>query len=213
MIALFPGQGSQHVGMCKELYQEFKVAREVFEEASDATGMKIKRLCFDGPESDLSLTENTQPCLLVASVAAFRVAQAEMGFKPTMVAGHSLGEYSALVAAGAIQLASAAKWVKERGLSMQNAVPKGQGTMAAILNLEDVQVEALCKEATALAHKKRSSVDENYAILPLVEPANYNAPGQLVIAGSCDAIAEAMSLIKSNDAYKGGRAITLIKEL
>jgi [acyl-carrier-protein] S-malonyltransferase len=121
IVALFPGQGSQHVGMAKDLLDNFKCAKEVFEEASDAAHLDIRKLCLDGPESDLILTENTQPCLLTASVAAFRCAQVELGFQPSVVAGHSLGEYSALVAAGAIPLGVAAAWVRERGRAMQKA--------------------------------------------------------------------------------------------
>jgi [acyl-carrier-protein] S-malonyltransferase len=141
-VALFPGQGSQHVGMLRELHDNFAAARQVFEEASDAIRLDLRKLCFDGPEADLILTENTQPCLLAASVAAFRAFEAETGFTPAAAAGHSLGEYSALVAAGALPLATAARWVRERGRAMQAAVPAGQGTMAALLGLEDAQVGA-----------------------------------------------------------------------
>src|SRR4051794_8387241 len=114
IFALFPGQGSQHVGMAKDLHENFKIVREAFEEASDAISKDLRKLCFEGPDSDLVLTENTQPCLLVSSVAAFRVAETEYGFKPSAVAGHSLGEYSALVAAGTLPLATATRWVHER---------------------------------------------------------------------------------------------------
>ena len=134
-FALFPGQGSQQVGMGKDLYENFMVARETFEEASDAVHADLKKLCFDGPESDLTLTKNTQPCLLMVSVAAFRVAVAEVGFKPMAVAGHSLGEYSALVATGALPLAATTRWVRLRGEAMQLAVPAGEGQMAAIMGL------------------------------------------------------------------------------
>ena len=147
MLALFPGQGSQFVGMGKDLVQNFKIAAEAFEEASEAVKKDLKKLCFDGPESDLVLTENTQPCLLVTSVAAFRVARAELGFQPAAVAGHSLGEYSALVAAGSLPLATAAYWVSERGRAMQIAVPAGEGTMAAIMGLDDALVGRLCEVA------------------------------------------------------------------
>src|SRR5689334_4615231 len=115
VFAVFPGQGSQYVGMAKSLYDNFAIAREVFEEASDAIHVNLKDLCFNGPESDLILTENTQPCLLTASVAAFRVAEREYQFTPGAVAGHSLGEYSALVAAGCLKLDTATRWVRERG--------------------------------------------------------------------------------------------------
>src|SRR5690606_26642901 len=110
-------------GMAKNLFENFAIARECFEEASDAIKQDLKKLCFDGPESDLTLTENTQPALLTASIAAFRVAQKEKGFAPSLVAGHSLGEYTALVAAGSIPLGTAVRWVKHRGRSMQQAVP------------------------------------------------------------------------------------------
>jgi [acyl-carrier-protein] S-malonyltransferase len=210
IVGLFPGQGSQHVGMAKELLENFSVARETFEEASDAAKLDIKKLCLDGPESDLTLTENTQPCLLTASVAAFRSAQKEFGFAPAVVAGHSLGEYSALVAAGALPLAKAASWVRSRGAAMQKAVPAGQGTMAAVLGMEDSQISRLCEAATANAKSKRSSGEHNdLTVEAVVEPANFNAPGQIVIAGSTDGVAEAIALIKAGGDFAGGKAIPL----
>jgi [acyl-carrier-protein] S-malonyltransferase len=214
IVALFPGQGSQHVGMAKDLLDNFKTAKEVFEEASDAAHLDIRKLCLDGPESDLTLTENTQPCLLTASIAAFRSAQVELGFQPSIVAGHSLGEYSALVAAGAIPLGQAAAWVRERGRAMQKAVPAGQGTMAAVLGMDDEKVIELCKGATDRAKLKRSKgdVSQEYADLTveaIVEAANFNAPGQIVIAGSIDGVAEAIAMIKSGDQFPGGKAIPL----
>lgn len=212
-FALFPGQGSQHVGMAKDLHANFKVAREAFEEASDATRVDLKRLCFDGPESDLTLTENTQPCLLTASVAAFRVAQTELGFKPSAVAGHSLGEYSALVAAGSLQLGTAARWVKARGQAMQTAVPSGQGTMAAVLGMpgnEEETIRKLCSAATDSARAKRAqAAPEELTVEAIVEPANFNSPGQIVIAGSTDAVAEAVALIKAGGDFAGAKAIPL----
>ena len=207
MVALFPGQGAQHVGMAKELYENFAVAREAFEEASDAVRLNLRKLCFEGPESDLALTENTQPCLLTASVAAFKVAQAELGFTPSAVAGHSLGEYSALVAAGALPLSAAARWVRERGAAMQIAVPAGQGAMAAILGLEDEQVQELCKQATVSAQEKRAKGESpELDVLPIVEPANFNSPGQVVIAGSADGVAQAIAIMPG---FAGGKAIPL----
>src|SRR5579885_789604 len=155
-FAMFPGQGSQHVGMGKDLYQNFAVAREVFEEACDAVKRDLKKICFDGPDADLTLTKNTQPCLLVTSVAAYRVAVKETGFRPHAVAGHSLGEYSALVAAGVLPLATATYWVRERGRAMQEAVPVGQGGMAAILGLGDDKVAKLCAKAIDIARNKRA---------------------------------------------------------
>ena len=213
-LALFPGQGSQHVGMAKELLNDFPLARETFEEASDAIRVDLKKLCLDGPESDLTLTENTQPCLLTASVAAFRVAQKETGFKPDAVAGHSLGEYSALVVAQSVSLGVAAAWVKERGRAMQSAVPAGQGTMAAVMGLTDEQVTEICKQATALAAQKRAtrSADsplDDLTVDAVVETANFNAPGQVVIAGSIDAVAEAVALVKGGTVFSGGKAIAL----
>lgn len=211
--ALFPGQGSQHVGMAKDLLENFSAAREVFEEASDATKLNLKKLCLEGPDSDLTLTENTQPCLLTASVAAFRSAVQEFGIQPDYVAGHSLGEYSALVAAGALPLGSAAAWVRERGRSMQKAVPPGQGTMAAVLGIpgdEVAQIALLCERATASASQKRSSGENaELTVEAIVEPANFNAPGQIVIAGSTDAVAEAIALIKAGGDFAGAKAIPL----
>lgn len=209
-VALFPGQGSQHVGMAKDLVQSFRVAAEVFEEASDAIHMDLKKLCFDGPESDLTLTQNTQPSLLAASVAAFRVAALELGFAPALVAGHSLGEYSALVAAEALDLSTAVQWVRIRGQAMQEAVPPGQGTMAAILGLEDDRVERLCLLSTSTAQSKREKGE--YADVTVdcaAEPANFNAPGQVVIAGSTDAIQEALALVKAGGDFAGAKAIPL----
>jgi [acyl-carrier-protein] S-malonyltransferase len=209
MMALFPGQGSQHVGMGKQLYQEFAVAREIFEEASDAIKTDLKKLCFDGPESDLTLTENTQPCLLTTSFAAFRVAQSLTGFEPAVVAGHSLGEYSALVAVGALPLGGAVRWVKERGRAMQRAVPAGQGTMAAVMGMEDEKISALCAQATENARAKRATGQNDLTVEAIVEPANFNSPGQIVIAGSQDAVTEAIALIKAGGDFAGAKAIPL----
>lgn len=210
VVALFPGQGSQHVGMAKALFQDFKIVRETFEEASDAAHLDLKKLCFDGPDSDLTLTEHTQPCLLTASVAAFRVAQAEQGFRPAAVAGHSLGEYSALVAAGALKLSTAAKWVRERGAAMQKAVPSGQGTMAAVMGMDEKTIQTLCARATELAIAKRSAGEnDELTVDATVQPANFNSPGQIVIAGSTDAVGEAVALIKAGGDFSGSKAIPL----
>lgn len=209
-IALFPGQGSQHVGMGKDLIENFKLASEVFEEASDAIRLNLKKICIDGPESDLTLTENTQPCLLTTSVAAFRVARQELGYRPSLVAGHSLGEYSALVAAEALRLDVAVRWVRERGLAMQAAVPPGQGTMAAILGLDDSLISKLCELATHSAKNKRTADENSHMnVEAVVEPANFNAPGQIVIAGSIDAVHEAIALIKLGGEFSGGKALPL----
>lgn len=217
--ALFPGQGSQGVGMGKDLYENFSYVREIFEEASDSLHLDVKKLCFEGPESELTLTENTQPCLLTVSIAAFTAAEKEMDFKPQVVAGHSLGEYSALVAAKSIPFAQAVRWVRERGLAMQKSVPVGEGTMAAILGLEDSKIDALCKAATAQAQKKRSGAESpqdaqiEWGVECVVEPANFNAPGQIVIAGSTDAVQEAIHIIKGTAGqfpeFTGGKAILL----
>ncbi len=209
VFAVFPGQGSQHVGMAKDLYDNFSLVKDVFEEASEAIHIDLKKLCFDGTEADLLLTENTQPCLLVSSIAAFKVAQNETGFRPDAVAGHSLGEYSALVAAESIDLASATRWVRERGIAMQRAVPAGEGTMAAILGLEDSEVDELCKQATLSAQEKRKTQENSISIPALVEPANFNAPSQVVIAGSTDAVQEAIELLKANEKWSRGKAIPL----
>src|SRR3972149_457352 len=143
---VFPGQGSQYVGMGKELCENFTIARQVFEEADDTLRFSISGLCFRGPEEALKLTENTQPALLTTSIAALRVLQSESGASPQFVAGHSLGEYSALVAAGAIAFTDAVQIVRLRGRFMQEAVPVGEGAMAAILGMEREQVEKLCVE-------------------------------------------------------------------
>jgi [acyl-carrier-protein] S-malonyltransferase len=210
-IALFPGQGSQHVGMAKDLLDQFSAAREVFEEASDAIDLDLRHLCLNGPESDLTLTENTQPALLAASVAAFRVTQKETGFTPRLAAGHSLGEYSALVAVGSLGLAAATRFVRARGQAMQKAVPAGEGTMAAVLGLDDESVREICAHATARAQENRqkSGQETELTVDCIVEPANFNSPGQVVIAGSTDAVNEAVSLIKSGTLIPGGKAMPL----
>ena len=209
-IAVFPGQGAQHVGMGKELCDNFRIAREIFEEASDSTHLNLKKICFEGPESDLTLTEYTQPSLLTCSVAAYRVAHAETGFTPSAVAGHSLGEYSALVAIGALPLSSTAKWVHERGKAMQLAVPSGQGTMAAIMGLNDDTITKLCSNATSNAQEqRRKGAFPDLTVDPIAEPANFNAPGQVVIAGSTDAVQEAIALVKSGGDFGGGKAVPL----
>ncbi len=187
---IFPGQGSQYVGMGKELHDNFRVAKEVFEEADEALKFSISSLCFQGPEERLKLTENTQPAILTASIAVLRVLQAEKGLVPRLVAGHSLGEYSALVASGALAFADAVRIVRLRGKFMQEAVPVGVGTMAAILGMERGQVEKLCQEA---------------AQEEILAPANFNCPGQIVIAGHTKAVERAMERVKQD----GKKAILL----
>ena len=169
--ALFPGQGSQVPGMGRFLWDEFKIVRETFEEASDALGLKMSDLCFKSTEADLAMTENTQPCLTLVSVATARVLHSELGFKPNYVAGHSVGEFAAIVTAGAMSFADAMRAVRIRGEAMQSAVPLGQGGMIAIMGLEPAQVVSLCNWA-----QTRTGDGP-------VEPANLNAPGQIVISG------------------------------
>jgi [acyl-carrier-protein] S-malonyltransferase len=182
---VFPGQGSQAPGMGKDLAEKFAVARQVFEEADDALGFAISRLCFDGPAEDLQLTENTQPAILTVSVAAFRAMQ-EAGIEvPAFVAGHSLGEYSALVASGALSLADAVRTVRARGRYMQEAVPVGTGAMAAAIGGELEAIERICAEARA--HVIGGQV---------CSIANYNAPSQVVIAGNTEAVDRAVELLR-----------------
>ena len=183
---IFPGQASQYPGMGKELYDEFKVARLVFEETDQILGFPLSQLCFNGPEEELRLTENTQPALLTVSIAAFRVLSSK-GVLPHFVAGHSLGEYSALVAAESLSLSDAVTTVRNRGKYMQEAVPRGQGAMAAILGLDQDRVQDLCEEVAR---------DE------VLATANLNSPVQIVIAGTEAAVLRGMELARARGAKK-----------
>src|SRR5216683_4291194 len=183
---LFPGQGSQAVGMGKDLAHHCPVARQTFEEADDALGIKISQLCFEGPEDELRLTENTQPAILTASVAAWRVLQ-EKGIKPAFVAGHSLGEYSAHVTAGTMSFADAVRTVRNRGKYMQEAVPVGTGSMAAILGMAPVAVANICNDA---------------AQGEVCEAANINSPEQVVISGHVAAVERAVKLADERGAKR-----------
>jgi [acyl-carrier-protein] S-malonyltransferase len=184
---VFPGQGSQFAGMGNDLARNFTVARQVFEEADEALGFSLSRLCFEGPEDDLKLTQNTQPAILTVSIAALRVLQQESDFVPEFVAGHSLGEYSALVCAGSLQFADALRTVRSRGEFMQQAVPVGTGGMAAIIGLDPTEVEKVCVEA---------------AQREVVSPANFNGPGQVVIAGHVSAVERACTLARQKGAKR-----------
>ena len=179
---IFPGQGSQYSGMGKDLADTFIVARHIFEEADDALGFKLSELCFAGSNDDLKLTANTQPAILTASIAILKVVQLETGLKADYLAGHSLGEYSALVCSGALSFSDAVRTVRARGTFMQEAVPVGTGTMAAMLGVERDVLEDICREA---------------AEGEVVSPANYNSPGQIVIAGTVTAVARAIEIAKS----------------
>lgn len=182
----FPGQGSQYAGMGKTLAEKFPVAQKTFSEADDALGFPLSKLCFEGPAETLQLTENTQPALLAVSIAAFRVLQ-EQGVHPDYVAGHSLGEYSALVASGSLNFADALRLVRKRGQYMQAAVPAGIGAMAALLKLPDGKLEAILAEA---------SQGE------IVSAANLNSPDQTVIAGHAAAVQRAVELAKTAGARR-----------
>ena len=195
---IFPGQGAQTVGMGKNLCDNFKEAREVFAEADQALKFKLSSLCFDGPETELNLTVNTQPAVLTVSMACLRVIEKNFEITPDYVAGHSLGEYSALVGTKAFSFSDGVKAVQKRGQFMQEAVPEGEGGMAAVLGLSRAQVEEVCQEA---------------AQGEVMTPANFNCPGQIVISGAAKALERAIVLAKEkvpeNSSAIGERSFSL----
>ncbi len=184
---VFPGQGSQYVGMGKDLYERFDAAKRIFLEAEEAAQLPLRRLCFSGLEEELKLTEYTQPAILTVSVAALRVLESEFAIQPLCVAGHSLGEYSALVCVGALAFADAVRVVRERGRLMQQAVPPDAGAMAVFLGLAAAEVQQICNEA---------------GNGEVVAPANFNGAGQIVIAGAKAAVLRAMALGRERGAKR-----------
>ena len=176
VAALFPGQGSQTIGMGRFAFENFKAAKDAFEEASDAIKLNLMKLCFEGDDATLALTENTQPALLTTSVATFRALHEACEPRVAMGAGHSVGEFAAMVCAGAMELGAAARAVRARGQAMQEAVPVGKGAMLAVLGLADEQIEQMLGWARA------------HGMPGVLEPANYNAPGQVVVSGSAAAV-------------------------
>ena len=189
---VFPGQGSQKVGMCKDFYDNYACAKKVFEEADEALGFSITKLCFEGPEEDLRLTKNTQPAILTCSVAALAVMR-EHGLECEIAGGHSLGEYSALVAAGVISLQDAVVAVCKRGQFMQEAVPVGEGAMAAVIGLTPDEIVRICQQ-----------VEKDCG--EAVQAVNFNCPGQVVIAGATKTVEKANEALKAAGAK---RAISL----
>ncbi len=189
MIAfVFPGQGAQYVGMGKEFYDQFPAAKQVFEEASDMLSFDMSRLCFEDNTEKLNLTANAQPAILTASIAALRVLNQETGIRPDFVAGHSLGEYSALVASGAMNFKDAVHTVRKRGEFMQSAVPIGIGAMAAVIGLSKEEIENICERVTSSQS--------------IVSSANYNSPQQTVISGHKEAVQRAEGMLKEAGAKR-----------
>ena len=183
---LFPGQASQYAGMGRDLAEHFPESRQVFDEADAALGFPLAKLCFEGPEEELKLTENTQPAILTVSVAAYRALE-KRGVLPDFVAGHSLGEYSALVAAGSLEFSAAVKLVRARGRYMQEAVPSGEGAMAAILGMSPADVAEVCRKA---------------ADHEVVAPANLNSPEQIAISGAAAAVKRAIEIASQSGAKR-----------
>jgi len=184
---VFPGQGSQYVGMGKDLFDRSPAAKDVFGEANEVLGYDLASLCFQGPEEDLKLTANTQPAILTVAVAALRIMQAEREITPLAAAGHSLGEYGALVAAGGLRFRDAVRLVRLRGKFMQEAVPVGAGAMAAIMGLSPGEVQALCQEA---------------AQGEVLSPANFNSPGQIAVSGHASAVKRAVEIVSKQAGKK-----------
>ncbi len=190
IVCVFPGQGSQTVGMGRDLWEADDAVKALYQEANDTLGYDLQRLCFQGSEEELRLTQNAQPAILVHSIATWRCA-IRRGLQPVLLAGHSLGEYSALVASGALGFGDAVRLVHQRGRFMQEAVAPGTGSMAAVLGVPRQDVETLCREL------------EGDGVL---QPANYNDPGQIVIAGEASLVATAMDVVKTR---RLGKAIAL----
>ncbi|MDY6856417.1 MAG: ACP S-malonyltransferase [Thermodesulfobacteriota bacterium] len=185
---VFPGQGSQYVGMGKNFYDNFRIAREVFEEANDSLELDIKKICFEDPNGEIGLTINTQPAILTTSIAALRVLNQETDIKPSFVAGHSLGEFTSLVAADSLSFPDAVKLVRQRGKFMQEAVPIGMGTMAAIMGMQAKDVEKICTDVIEQGN--------------VVSPANYNSPEQIVISGETEGVQKAIQFATEQGAKR-----------
>jgi [acyl-carrier-protein] S-malonyltransferase len=188
---LFPGQGSQSPGMGQFLFDNFKIAKDTFEEASDSVGINMKNLCFQGDEKTLALTENTQPALLTVSVATARVIQSITPIRPSLTAGHSIGEYAAMVTSEVLKFADAVRAVRLRGQAMQSAVPVGIGGMAAVMGLDETEVRVLCNW-TELASGEKP-----------ISPANFNCPGQIVISGKATAVEYLQKNLKAEEVFPG----------